>query len=287
MSGPGFITMNANASLASRTPVPVLFEAPVAEVIPGHLHVAGFRDLHDIDTVRRLRLTAFLCVAAGVQRPSFVTDDDIDSGRVAFRHMPLADNGATRFADHLPAAFAFIDAARAEGRPVAVYCQAGKSRSVSVVAAYLMREEQIDFGAAMERIRRTRPVADPNIAFCMQLQELTDALHGGGYARGDGSDAGSSAVLSPLSTTGSSPPTFPVGGDASDAQRARASRQAAVLLSPLSPLSAALPSYLSESAPASCFVSEPATPVANASPMDPPPHNVRRDTSGFAFRSAE
>jgi hypothetical protein len=32
-----------------------------------------------------------------------------------------------------------------------------------------MREEQIDFGAAMERIRRTRPGADPNLHFCMQL----------------------------------------------------------------------------------------------------------------------
>jgi predicted protein tyrosine phosphatase len=158
-----------------------LLASSVAVVVPGVLYVSSFRDLHDHDAVRAAAIVAFLCVAADVAPPAYITDDDLRNGRVAFQHMPLADSGATRLGDHLPAAFAFIDAARAEGRPVAVYCQAGKSRSVSVVAAYLMREEQIDFGAAMERIRRTRPGADPNIAFCMQLQELTDALHGGGY----------------------------------------------------------------------------------------------------------
>jgi hypothetical protein len=180
----------------------------LACVIPGALFVGGNGDIHDSpQAVIALGVSAFLCVAADLGRPAYVSQADLDCGAVAFRHMPLADNGGTRFADHLPEAFAFIDAARAEGRAVAVYCQAGKSRSVSVVAAYLMREEEIDFGAAMERIRRTRTVADPNIHFCMQLQELTTELHHGSLA--------AAVAVSPSSRAA----TPQLGGGAGEAQR--------------------------------------------------------------------
>ena len=146
----------------------------LAQVIPGALFLGGNADLHENpDGVRAANVSAFLCVAANVVGlPTYVSEADVAAGRIAFKHMPLADSGATRLEDHLPEAFASIDAARAEGRAVVVYCQAGKSRSVSIVAACLMREERTTFAETIQYIRMTRPVADPNINFCMQLQAL-------------------------------------------------------------------------------------------------------------------
>jgi hypothetical protein len=149
---------------------------PIAPIIPRELFLCGQRDLFNMEIVACAKLTAFLCVASNVECPSYVTREDRATGRVAFLHLPMVDNAGTDVIHYLARAFDFIDAARADGRAVVVYCQAGKSRSASVVAAYLMREFEMDFAAAMRHIRLTRPIVDPNIAFCMQLQSLEGCL---------------------------------------------------------------------------------------------------------------
>lgn len=59
----------------------------------------------------------------------------------------------------------------AETKPgsVLVHCQAGVSRSATVVAAYLMRAMDVDPVEAVEIIRRVRPQVDPSEAFWHQL----------------------------------------------------------------------------------------------------------------------
>jgi predicted protein tyrosine phosphatase len=184
------------------------YGSSVAPVIPGELYLCGQRDLAHVAVVRRLRITAFVCVTQELERPSYVAEHDVTDGRAALLHLPMADNGdRTKLADHLARAFDFIDAARADGRAVVVYCQAGKSRSVSVVAAYMMREFDIGFRAAMDHIRLTRPIVDPNIAFCMQLLSLEGSpllvKHGGGRKTRHGRSLSRSASRSQLCLEGS------------------------------------------------------------------------------------
>jgi dual specificity phosphatase 12 len=47
---------------------------------------------------------------------------------------------------------------------------AGKSRSATVVAAYLMATHKIDVEEALARIRKVRPFAEPNDGFMEQLE---------------------------------------------------------------------------------------------------------------------
>lgn len=56
---------------------------------------------------------------------------------------------------------------------VLVHCQAGASRSASVVIAYVMRTQKLDFGAAKKFVESKRPEIDPNSGFCEQLKKLT------------------------------------------------------------------------------------------------------------------
>lgn len=65
-----------------------------------------------------------------------------------------------------------VDSIR-ERRPVLVHCMAGISRSAAIVIAYLMATEQLDFDAALAKLREKRPIVNPNQGFCAQLRAFT------------------------------------------------------------------------------------------------------------------
>ncbi|KDR80051.1 hypothetical protein GALMADRAFT_1177087 [Galerina marginata CBS 339.88] len=78
---------------------------------------------------------------------------------------------------HLLPAIHFIQAELDKGRGVLVHCQAGVSRSSTIVAAYLMHSRKIDPQAALELIKKARPFIDPNQGFLQQL----DLFHSAQY----------------------------------------------------------------------------------------------------------
>lgn len=51
-----------------------------------------------------------------------------------------------------------------------VQCHAGKSRSASVVLAYLMKYKNMGFGTAMAYLKQRRPRVNPNVGFIEQLK---------------------------------------------------------------------------------------------------------------------
>ncbi|KAK0212756.1 hypothetical protein DFS33DRAFT_1377223 [Desarmillaria ectypa] len=86
------------------------------------------------------------------------------------RHQILLDD--TEEADimiHFLPSITFIQAELDKGRSVLVHCQAGMSRSVTLVAAYLMYTRHLTPEAALELIRKSRPNIDPNPGFLVQL----------------------------------------------------------------------------------------------------------------------
>ncbi|KAF5357003.1 hypothetical protein D9756_006485 [Leucocoprinus leucothites] len=87
------------------------------------------------------------------------------------RHQILIDD--TEDADilsHLLPSIHFIQAELDKGRGVLVHCQAGVSRSATIVAAYLMYRQNLDPEGALELIRKARPYIDPNPNFIQQLE---------------------------------------------------------------------------------------------------------------------
>ncbi|KAF9817014.1 hypothetical protein IEO21_03688 [Rhodonia placenta] len=78
---------------------------------------------------------------------------------------------------HLFSAAAFIEAEHSKGKGVLVHCQAGISRSATIVAAYLMYVRHIDVGSALELIRKARPSVQPNPGFLRQLEIFHQASY--------------------------------------------------------------------------------------------------------------
>ncbi|VDM85139.1 unnamed protein product [Strongylus vulgaris] len=65
---------------------------------------------------------------------------------------------------------AVISNAIQSGGNVLVHCEVGVSRSVTVVAAYVMQKYKFSPEKALEFIKKSRPIAYPNEGFYAQLQ---------------------------------------------------------------------------------------------------------------------
>eukprot|EP01062_Namystynia_karyoxenos_P050409 TRINITY_DN39189_c0_g1_i1.p1 TRINITY_DN39189_c0_g1~~TRINITY_DN39189_c0_g1_i1.p1 ORF type:complete len:230 (+),score=71.40 TRINITY_DN39189_c0_g1_i1:80-691(+) len=89
----------------------------------------------------------------------------------AYHQIRIADHESSELTPHFAAAFAFIDAALASGGGVLVHCNAGISRSPSLVIAWLMGHLGVGFDEAALTVLRARPCANP-VAFLGELLAL-------------------------------------------------------------------------------------------------------------------
>ncbi|KAF8137555.1 hypothetical protein EV363DRAFT_1318315 [Boletus edulis] len=78
---------------------------------------------------------------------------------------------------HFLPSISFIQMELDKGRGVLVHCQAGLSRSATIVAAYLMYTRKLDPSAALDMIKALRPHTEPNQGFLEQLEIFHQASY--------------------------------------------------------------------------------------------------------------
>lgn len=82
---------------------------------------------------------------------------------------PLRDMENENLLDSLDACLDFIEQSRKEGS-VLVHCFAGVSRSAAIIAAYLMKTEQLSQEDAIESLRQSCEFVCPNDGFLDQVK---------------------------------------------------------------------------------------------------------------------
>ncbi|ORZ15769.1 protein-tyrosine phosphatase-like protein [Absidia repens] len=100
---------------------------------------------------------------------------DYDHAGIIYKNIHIEDLPKENIIQYFDDTFDFIDEARSNGKAVLVHCQAGMSRSVTIVAAYMMRKANIGYEQALTMIKSRRPWAAPNDGFMAQL-ELYESL---------------------------------------------------------------------------------------------------------------
>ena len=85
---------------------------------------------------------------------------------------PDTDLFASRHMDRI---FKLFEEARIAGGRVLVHCYQGRSRSVSVVIAYLIKAQGYQYESALALVRSVRAAAQPNHGFEQQLRALEQA----------------------------------------------------------------------------------------------------------------
>ncbi|KAH7913299.1 hypothetical protein BJ138DRAFT_1059286 [Hygrophoropsis aurantiaca] len=76
---------------------------------------------------------------------------------------------------HFMPSISFIQNELDKGRGVLVHCQAGISRSATIIAAYLMHALKLDPTIALDMIKKVRPNIEPNEGFMQQLEVFHQA----------------------------------------------------------------------------------------------------------------
>ncbi|XP_071802917.1 dual specificity protein phosphatase 19-like [Asterias amurensis] len=138
----------------------------VLEVRPGVL--LGSQDVAaNLELLQKHHVTHILNVATGIV--NFFPNQFI------YKTVEILDVPETDITGYFAECFQFIDAAKATGK-VLVHCNAGVSRSPSVVIAYLMSTEGVSLGAILDELRGERPAVRPNDGFMKCLEEYERRL---------------------------------------------------------------------------------------------------------------
>lgn len=139
--------------------------------VDDHLFIGSVGSAVSRDALRAAGITHIVTAADGLM-PQF--DDELE-----YLCLPLRDAPDERIADFFDASSEFIHQAIQQGGSVLVHCFAGKSRSSTILLAYLLARRGASLLAALTHLRSVRPQAAPNSGFLAQLLQLERSLHDG------------------------------------------------------------------------------------------------------------
>ncbi|EIN08594.1 hypothetical protein PUNSTDRAFT_114048 [Punctularia strigosozonata HHB-11173 SS5] len=134
--------------------------AHMNEVVPG-LWIGDIQSASDAEALRSKNIHSILSAMRGRVsiHPTFI-----------HQQIAVDDEEEADILPHLVPAISFIQAELEKGRGVLVHCQAGMSRSATIVAAYLMYSQNIDATTALAQLKQARPIVQPNDGFLYQLE---------------------------------------------------------------------------------------------------------------------
>uniref|UniRef100_A0A0N7ZBB6 protein-tyrosine-phosphatase n=2 Tax=Scylla olivacea TaxID=85551 RepID=A0A0N7ZBB6_SCYOL len=143
-------------------------QAQASEVLP-FLYIGNARDAQDLRVLQALGITRVLNVTSHV--PGYHQDSGI-----CYKTLPAMDSGHQNLRQYFDEAIHFIDEARQSGARVLVHCQAGVSRSPTIVIAYLMKHTRMTMVDSYKYVKARRIIISPNLNFMGQLVEWETAL---------------------------------------------------------------------------------------------------------------
>lgn len=132
------------------------------------LYLGSIGAAYNKDELLKLKITHILSVANMVES-AYPSD-------FRYKQIEVRDSTDVDLEEHFDECFAFIDEARQSVGAVLVHCFAGRSRSVTVVVAYLMKTYGMSFLQALDLVRSKRPQAAPNPGFILQLKKFERKL---------------------------------------------------------------------------------------------------------------
>ncbi|XP_037543379.1 dual specificity protein phosphatase 19-like [Nematolebias whitei] len=131
-------------------------------VVRPFLLLASQDAAHVFDTLRRCKVSHVLNVAYGIS--------NLFPDQMVYKTLQILDLPDTDITSYLEECSSFIDQAQEQDGVVLVHCNAGVSRSSSVVIGYLMLREGLTFDDAYSQVKLARPSIRPNPGFYEQLQ---------------------------------------------------------------------------------------------------------------------
>ncbi|KAJ9449300.1 Dual specificity protein phosphatase 1B [Diplonema papillatum] len=135
------------------------------------LYVGSIGSVHSLEALQAKGITHVLSLGNMTTNPHPLS-------ALKWKGINVSDTSGADLAAHFEQSHAFILEGMQEGG-ILVHCHQGKSRSVTVVASFLMRHRGKSLEDAMATVRAGRPQADPNVGFTVQLLKYQRLLNQG------------------------------------------------------------------------------------------------------------
>ncbi|KAK6483168.1 dual specificity protein phosphatase 19-like [Huso huso] len=132
-------------------------------VIKPWLLIASQDVAQDFETLKKFKVSHVLNVAYGVENTF--------PEQFVYKAISILDLPDTDITSFFQDCFRFIEKAKAQNGVVLVHCNAGVSRSASIVIGYLMSTEYLHFDDAFPLVKNARPAICPNPGFMEQLRK--------------------------------------------------------------------------------------------------------------------
>eukprot|EP01102_Stenamoeba_stenopodia_P021960 TRINITY_DN8987_c0_g1_i1.p1 TRINITY_DN8987_c0_g1~~TRINITY_DN8987_c0_g1_i1.p1 ORF type:complete len:194 (-),score=20.41 TRINITY_DN8987_c0_g1_i1:65-646(-) len=135
--------------------------ADISEILPGKLYLSSLSATHHHPWLVERRVSHILSITFSMVLP-----------RENIKHMQikLLDDQLARISEHFEVATSFIHEAISNDGCVLVHCDAGVSRSSTLVLAYLIKHHQMSLTEAHKLVKSKRDLIAPNLGFLLQLQ---------------------------------------------------------------------------------------------------------------------
>ncbi|ERN12348.1 dual specificity protein phosphatase 1 [Amborella trichopoda] len=137
------------------------------EIEPG-LYLGSIGVAFNKDALKQRNITHILTVAKSLD-PAYPNE-------FICKKIEVLDNPDTNIEQYFDECISFIEDARKAGGGVLVHCFAGRSRSVTIIVAYLMKVRSMSLSDALDLVRSKRPQIAPNHGFLLQLQKFERSL---------------------------------------------------------------------------------------------------------------
>lgn len=151
---------------------PDIENAELTAVLP-FLYLGNERDAQDLELLQRLDIGFVLNVTTHLPLYHY------DIARFCYKRLPATDSNKQNLRQYFEEAFEFIEEAHQAGRGLLIHCQAGVSRSATIVIAYLMKHTWMTMTDAYKFVKSRRPIISPNLNFMGQLLEFEEDLNNG------------------------------------------------------------------------------------------------------------
>ncbi|XP_038666636.1 dual specificity protein phosphatase 10 [Scyliorhinus canicula] len=151
---------------------PDIENAQLTPILP-FLFLGNEQDAQDIEKMQRMNVGYIINVTTHLPLYHY------EQGIFRYKRLPATDSNKQNLRQYFEEAFEFIEEAHQCGKGLLIHCQAGVSRSATIVIAYLMKHTLMTMTDAYKFVKGKRPIISPNLNFMGQLLEFEEDLNNG------------------------------------------------------------------------------------------------------------
>ena len=136
----------------------------VSEIIPKKLYLGNYDTAKSKETLEKHKISHILTCGKYMEKHF---EDNFN-----YLQLDLEDIIEENIIRYFDITYKYIDS----GETVYVHCNAGVSRSPSIVIAYLMKKEKMTFIEAFNKVKACRECVFPNESFVEQLKKFEETI---------------------------------------------------------------------------------------------------------------